>query len=292
MAFTQKLINVTFVSGSGGFADISLTGLRISCHAVVAGENSMASCDLLIYGMTLSHMNQLSTLGWSGGSPGNNEVQVYAGDANGMTLVYKGTIWQAVSDFQGGPNLPFHVVAQAGARESALNIKPTSVNSKSADFKQIWQQLAQTMGLTPEVNGINFKIAFPYLPGSAREQAAALAQHANVNWAIDRGVLAAWPRYGSRQGSTPLISPQTGMVGYPSWSSVGIKVKTLFNNELQIGGQVEIQSSITPANGTWIIQRIEHNLQAFTPNGEWFTTIEALSPSKGGSGVSGGGGGQ
>jgi len=237
----------------------------------------MLWCDLLIYGMTLSHMNQLSTLGWAVQKPGKDTISVYAGDASGMSLIYKGDIWQAVSDYQGGPNLPFHVVAKSGSRESALNVKPISVNSKSADFAQLWQQIAQKMGLQPETNGINVKLAYPYLPYSARDMAVALAQHANVNWTIDRDVLAAWPRYGSRQGAAPLISPQTGMVGYPSWSASGIKIRTLFNNELKIGGKVQVQSSITPANGTWSISKLEHNLQALTPNGEWFTTIEAYS---------------
>jgi hypothetical protein len=235
----------------------------------------MGALDLLIYGMTLSHMNQLSTLGWAVGKPGSDSVEVYAGDANGMSLVFKGTIWQAVSDYQGGPNLPFHVVAQSGSRESALNVKPISVNNKSADFAQLWQRIAKSMGLKSETNGINIKLAYPYLPYSAREQAAALAQHAHVNWTIDRDVLAAWPNYGSRQGSTPLISAQTGMVGYPSYSTYGVKVRTLFNNELKIGGQIQIKSSITPANGTWKIEKLEHNLQSLTPNGEWFSTIEA-----------------
>lgn len=202
-------------------------------------------------------------------------VEVFAGDANGMSLIFRGDIWQAVSDYQGGPNLPFHVVAKTGQRESALNVKPISVNNKSADFSSLWQQIAKKMGLQSEVNGIKIKIAYPYLPYSARDMALALAKHADVNWTIDRGVLAAWTRTGSRQGSTPLISPQTGMVGYPSWSAGGIKLRTLFNNELRIGGSVQVQSSIKPANGGWAIDKLEHNLQALTPNGEWFTTIEA-----------------
>lgn len=281
MAFTQKIISVTFSSGSGG-GSATISNLRTSCHAVAAADKAMAELDLLIYGMTLSHMNELSTLGWVAQKPGADQVTVFAGDSNGMSLVYQGTIWQAVSDFQGGPNLPFHVVAHAGTREAALNIKPTSINNKSADVAGLMSQLAGQMGLQFENSGVNVKVAYPYLPGSARAQAAALAEHANINWTIDRGTLAIWPSDGSRQGDAPLISPQTGMVGYPSWSSVGIKVKTLFNNDLKLGGQIQIQSSITPANGTWTISRIEHNLQAFTPNGEWFTTIEAWNPSKAG----------
>ncbi len=238
----------------------------------------MGECDVLIYGMTLAHMNQLSTLGWKDQKPNADKMSVYAGDASGMSLVFTGTIFQAVSDFQGGPNLPFHVVSHAGSRESALKIKPTSINNKSADVAQISQNLAGQMGLQFENNGVNVKLAYPYLSGTARTQMAQLAKHANINWTIDRETLAISPSDGARNGASPLISPKTGMVGYPSWSSAGIKVRTLFNNELRFNGKVQIQSSVAPANGEWTIFRIEHNLQALTPNGEWFTTIEAWNP--------------
>jgi hypothetical protein len=44
--------------------------LRTSCHAVAAADKAMAELDLLIYGMTLDHMNELSTLGWVAQKPG------------------------------------------------------------------------------------------------------------------------------------------------------------------------------------------------------------------------------
>src|SRR5258708_14159679 len=40
MAFTQKLINVTFTSGNGGFSPLNLTGLRVTCHAVAKAGDS------------------------------------------------------------------------------------------------------------------------------------------------------------------------------------------------------------------------------------------------------------
>lgn len=291
MAFTQKLLTAVFSSGSGGGSE-TVSGLRMTCHTLAAADKAMGALDLMIYGMTLSHMNQVSTLGWVVQKPGDHKISVYAGEstvpqggtgfpaAQGMALVYTGNIWQAVSDFQGGPNLPLHVVAQAGSKEAALSVDPTSLNQKNADVADLMSKLAGQMGLQFENSGVDVKIAYPYLSGSARAQAMTLAEHANINWTIDRDKLAIWPSDGHRQGATPLISPQTGMVGYPSWSSVGVKVKTLFNNDLQLGGQIQIQSSITPANGTWTIHRIEHSLQCLTPNGEWFTTIEAWDPNK------------
>ncbi len=63
------------------------------------------------------------------------------------------------------------------------------------------------------------------------------------------------------QNSTPLlISPKTGMLGYPSWSPVGLKVKTLLgNNEFYIGERVQLQCSTLPTIETWIINKIEHD---------------------------------
>lgn len=282
MAFTQKIIQVNFTSGGGAFSPIQLSGMRIFCHTLAMGGNSLAQCDVQIYGMTLAHMNQLSTLGWRVQKPGADQLDVYAGDAlTGMSHVYRGTIFVAYSDFQGGPNVPFHVVAHMGSREAGMVTKPTSINSKSADVAQIMGQLAGTMGLQFENNNVNVKIAYPYLPGSPKNQAFQLAKHANIYMALDRGKLAIWPRDGNRSGNA-VTGPGKGLVGYPSWSSEGIRLKMLYSPDLMIGGQITVQGSvITPANGTWTITRLEHSLQAFTPDGEWFSNVQGAQAKPG-----------
>ena len=285
MTFSQKLISVTFTpgangtsgGGSGGLTSpLALSNLRMSCHVSQVGDRAMGQMTLLIWGMTLDHMNQLSTLGWVQQKIPTDMCSVSAGDAQtGLTLIYKGTVWQAVSDFQDAANVPFRVECLSGQTESGVKIPPTSINNKAADVGQMMSQLAGKMGLQFENNGVSQKIAYPYLPGTARTQAMQLAKAAGIGWVIDRGVLAIWPQGQARMSSgTPLISPQTGMVGYPSWSSVGVKVKTEFNPQLQFGGTVQIQSSVTPAVGTWQIKKLTHDLESFKPSGQWFTTIE------------------
>lgn len=283
MAFTQKIIQVSFSSGSGAFSPMQTSGLRTSVHAVLlSGNSSMGSCDILIYGMPLSEQNQLSTLGWRDQKPNADSVSVFAGDSNGMSNVFTGTIWAAYSDYQGGPNVPFHIVSLSGTREAGLNIKPTSINSKSADVSQVMQQLAGQMGLQFEDGGVTGNtIAYPYLWGSAYNQAKQLAKHANIMMTIDRGTLAIWPSDGSRSAQAT-VSPTTGLVGYPAWSSEGIRLKMLYSPDLAIGGKITVEnSSITPANNTWTITKIEHSLQAFTPQGEWFSNVQGWTPKAG-----------
>lgn len=284
MAFTKKIIAATLTSGGGNFSPVNTQGLRTSCHAVAAGADSMAELDLQIYGLPLSTQNQMSTLGWQGQKPGADSVSVYAGDENGLALIFKGTIWACYSDFQGGPNVPMHVVAHAGTREAGIKIPPTSINNKSADVAGMFSTLAGQMGLQFENGGVNTKVAYPYLPGDPRTQARELANHANVRWTIDRGTLAIWPANGNRSGSVT-VGPGMGLVGYPSWSAEGIRLKVEYSpgQDFKLGGQIIVQgSAITPANGTWTISRLEWSLQSFTPNGQWFVDVHGWTPKPGG----------
>ena len=69
------------------------------------------------------------------------------------------------------------------------------------------------------------------------------------------------------------------MVGYPS---VGVKnsirLRTLFNPAIAFLSQIKVESVIGPANGTWTVNMLSHELESETPGGAWFTDLEALPP--------------
>jgi hypothetical protein len=77
---------------------------------------------------------------------------------------------------------------------------------------------------------------------------------------------------GVRNGGTvPLISPATGLVGYPTYSDMGITIKTLFNPFIRLAQLVTVESSLAFANGSWGAYYVRHELESQTPNGKWFT---------------------
>lgn len=278
MSFSQKLIKATITSGGGGFSPINTQGLRTTFHCLSAGGDSMIEADLIIYGIPLSIQNQVSTLGWQGQKPNADSISVYAGDSQaGLALIFTGTIWAAYSDFQGGPNVPLHITSHSGHRETGIAVPPTSINSKSADVSQMFSKLASQMGLQFENNNVQSKIAYPYFPGDPHTQAAELATATNTRWVIERGKLAIWPPDGNRSNNVT-VGPGNGLVGYPSWSAQGIKLKIAYSPQQDFtqGGQITVAgSAITNANGTWTINRLEWSLQAFTPNGQWFVDVTA-----------------
>lgn len=283
-SFAVRSIDVTFRLGQGsfgnsGFDTVKLSNLRVSTMILKAGGASLGQAHIRIWGMTLELMNRLSTLGMIATALRNNQVQIEAGDSDrGMSVVFDGNIVEGWADFQGMPDVAFQVTAAAGMIAAMKPIPPSSYRG-GTDVAVIMQGLATQMSLPFENNGVEgIYLNDPYLPGTAREQARKVANAAGINWLIDNGKLSIWPRGRSRGDQITLISPTSGLIGYPSFTSNGISFVALYNPNIGFGSRVRVESSLTPASGEWIVSTLVYNLEAQLPNGNWFMRVEANPP--------------
>ncbi len=288
---SKKRIAVTFVKvGSGTFAGsgndtVKISGLRASASVSKVGGLSMGELQLRMYGMTLSNMNDLSTLGLTlkigeGLLVLNNQVVVEAGDDDvGMAIVHHGTINNAWADFNAMPEVAFNVTSLGGLYEASLAVPPTSY-AGMVDVETIMSSIASLAGWNFHNNGVTDKMENPYYPGTPWEQVKQLADHANINAILDDGApqtLVIWPKGKSRGGDAPLISRDTGMIGSPTFAPNGLIVTTRFNPSINYGQQVKIRSDLTQASGLWEVRTLTHTLDAETPNGTWQTRFFATT---------------
>ncbi len=283
MSYTKKRIDVAFSLGKGSFGEtgantITVSGLRVIATITTEGGNSMGHLLARIYGMTQSQMNQLSTLGLLITELRKNSVALSAGDyESGMSEVFVGTITNAYVDFDGAPQVSFNVEASVGALEAVKPVPPSSYPG-ATDVALIMSGLAKQMGLRFQNWGVSVKLASPYYAGTGRDQIIRCAEAANINWIIENNRLDIWPKNAARGSTVPVISPETGMVGYPAYDSLGIILRTLFNPTIAYGSDVMVKSSLQPACGTWRVYHINHSLASETPGGEWFSTMKAARP--------------
>lgn len=293
MTFARKRIIVRFTltdlasdipSATQSFVEsgtntVELTDYRVSAHIVKAGGASQGEAHLRIYGLSLSLMNQLSSLGRTPVIVRKNLMDILAGDEGKEALIFRGSISQAYSDLGGAPDGMLLVDSYSLLFQAVQSIPPTSFKG-SVDAALILQGLATQMGLPFENNGVSVMLSNPYYAGSAKTQAETVVHDADIEWNQgDMGVLAIWPKGGHRKGVPPVISPETGMVGYPYPSGGGLLgLKTLFNPNVAFGGRIEVRSSITPANGVWAIKQIVHELESEVPGGQWFTSLIGAPP--------------
>lgn len=289
MSFLQRKLNSTFVLGTGNFGtqgqnQLDLSGLRTSADVIYAGGLGAGTLDLAIYGMTLSHMNQLSTLGLVYTQIRRNSITLEAGDdENGMATVFQGTILNAWPDMNGMPNVPFRVSAQVQMVNAIKPSKTISIKG-GADVATILSGLATQMDAKFENNGVSVKLQNVYYSGTAFEQAQQIVQHAGIEWnGAQNGTLAIWNPGQKRGGTSILLSKDTGMVGYPTATSNGIAVRCLWNPSIGLGTTIKVQTSLALNSGTgeFTVYGLDHHLDAYTPNGRWFSNIKAAPPGMG-----------
>jgi hypothetical protein len=234
-----------------------------------------------VWGLTLSIMDQLSTLGMVFSMIPRNTITVQAGDADsGLSTVFTGTIIQGYGDFNASPEVPFHFECQSGLADMVVPVPATSY-PQSVDVATVMKTLAGQMNIDFEPNDVSVQIPPSYFSGSALQQVRRAAEAANINAEIVEGPkLAIWKKGGSRNGDAVQVAPPPdgGMSGYPSYTQQGIMVKTLFNPQIKFGGLIQVTSLLQKANGTWAVYKLDHELDSLVPKGKFESTLYAYNP--------------
>jgi hypothetical protein len=282
-SFTNKKdLKFIITLGTGTFGSssnntITLQGYRASVNIDKAGGMMMGTLKAQIYGMSQSDMSSVTTLQWHPKAIIQNTVQIFAIDGNAQTLVFTGNIINAWANYDAMPDVFLMIQAQAAYFAQITPSSPISYNGP-VDVATAMSQLAKQMGLTFENNGVNVKLSNQYLPNTALEQAKALAQAAGIWMFIDNGVLAITPAGTGRNQPIPLLSAQTGLVGYPTFDGVGVNFKCLYNPAVIFGGSIQLVSDNPAINsfnktGVWIVTSVALQLESQKLNGAWFMRI-------------------
>jgi len=193
-----------------------------------------------------------------------------------LATVFSGTILAAFADLSSAPDGAFTVYAVTGLIDQLKPIAPTSY-AGTVSVSTILSSLAAKMNIGFQNNGVTAVLSNPYLPGTARQQVVRVVNAAGIEWnGMDSGTLAIWPKGGTRDSNVTLISADTGMVGYPTYSGLGPLVTLLHNPGIAFGSRVKVESIITPACGLWWVSQVTHRLESQMPNGAWFTDLVCM----------------
>jgi hypothetical protein len=278
--YVRRFIDITFFGGKYGTITFNARGkfaLRTAVRILRAGGYNLSEAQVQIRGLSLQHINQLSTYGTVVHPNYGYKIQIDAGDEiNGMSTVFVGNIQQAWADMKAMPDCPFHVLATAGGDAAVKKVEPTSFEGPT-DAETMLKQLAGKAGLGFKNYGLNKKIADPYFWGSPWKQMKEIVDACYGDCIIEQEQLKVWPKNGS--GGTGLnISPGNGLRDYPSFTQFGVQVRYEFHREIDYRSVMTITGSdIALANGPWTIIRIDYDLQSNTPRGNWFAIIDGMS---------------
>lgn len=273
----KKQLRFVITLGTGKFGSsnndtITLQGFRAIADIDKAGGMMMGTLRAKIYGVKQSDMNSVTTLQWKAGLLIPNTVEVFAIDGTAETLIFAGNIVNAWADYQNMPDVFLHIQAQAAFFNALKAIPPRSFKG-GVDVASVMAQIARDLGYTFENNGVTTQLVDVYLPNTGLEQAKDLARAAGCDLYLDDKILAITPPNVPRKVIVPLISPASGLVGYPTFDGVGVNFQTLFNPAVTFGGSIKLETDVQQAAGEWIVSSVAHRLESEKPGGAWFSSI-------------------
>lgn len=251
--------------------------LAAMCSISAGGGALMPTARVHIYNLSIQEINRLTSVRWMTKDALRNMLIIDC-EINGVrSNIFKGNITTALPDFSGAPDISIIIESATAILNKVSPL--SSAFSKDSEVKliDIAKEICEMDGLHFESYGIDDKkIESPYLSGSSIEMLRFLADACDVDMYIDGGIVAMCKRGIPRPRFSHVISPQTGLVGYPSPTLQGISCQCIYSPSIRFGGTITVENSaIEQCNGNWRIYGINSILGNNIPNSPWFSNISA-----------------
>ena len=280
--FSVKTVRITIQLRKGEFDGggntVIIEGLPVSVTVTKQGGEAKNKASVTVDNLKPETATQLTTLAFKRLETYNNVIQIDAGSQGAeLSTIFIGEITSAVP-VMGDNKLSLKIEALAGYYPALIPSTPTSVQENTT-VEKLMKQFADEAGYSFENKGITASIANSVFVGSPVEKAKTLARQADVDLLIDDNKFTIQPFEAPKEGQIPLLSKGTGLIGYPSFSNEGINCKSVFNDKLKVGSYFKLESVLPHASGEWQITKVEHRLEAYTPNsGTWESDVTGVLP--------------
>ena len=280
--FSVKTVRITIQLRKGEFDGggntVIIEGLPVSVTVTKQGGEAKNKASVTVDNLKLETATQLTTLAFKRLETYNNVIQIDAGSQGAeLSTIFIGEITSAVP-VMGDNKLSLKIEALAGYYPALLPTAPTSVQGNTP-VEKLMKQFADEAGYSFENKGITASVANSVFIGSPIAKAKTLARQADIDLLIDDNKFTIQPFEAPKEGQIPLLSKGTGLIGYPSFSNEGINCKSVFNDKLKVGSYFKLESVLPHASGEWQITKVEHRLEAYTPNsGTWESDVTGVLP--------------
>lgn len=257
---------------------ISSYGLAVST-AITYGNGAMTpTAQITVYGLPIETMNKLFRVQWNTMKAILNTVKIEAGE-QGKTLdtVYEGNITFATINMDGAPNVALVITSQMAVVEKLKATLPLTVPKETTvDAADLIKFLAEDMEYKFENYGATHPITDTSLNGSNLEKIEKLCTMCDFDLYVEQKLIVICKRGGNRELKIPVITPTTGLIGYPSPDQRGITFNCAYDPLVRFGGIVRIKDSIIGvANEDWRTYGIVTTLEANIPQGKWEMNVNA-----------------
>lgn len=181
-------------------------------------------------------------------------LKIEAGrESYGTAVIYKGNIVSAIVSQP--PDVTITLKCLTGNFVKGNII--TRNQPGQTTYRQICEQIALDTGTILNFQATDKNVSNYSFAGAALDQVVVAGNIGNYNVFIDNDTLVVKDAAIPITGKTKILSSETGMVGIPEFTELGIKVKFLMDNQTVLGGALDIRSNqYKAANGIYVIYKL------------------------------------
>lgn len=283
-SFNEKRLRVTLTLNSSekafdekGNNTIIFDGLKVSANIQTgSGLGITPMARITIYGLSKNVINRIAKIKWNTETAKYNFIRLEALHNGAFISVYEGTINFAYPNFNTMPEVGVSIDSAIALEHQVMMQKPLSYKG-DVKVSHLISTICNDIGMLFEDNGVNTVISDPYYAKPPLENIRDICSAARIDLAIENNLIAIMPKGKERMIKIPVLSPSTGLIGYPVPAIQGLRFQCLYDPYIRFGGLVEIKDSIIEtANGKWRVLGISTNLDSATPNGRWYMDIQAI----------------
>lgn len=252
---------------------LSIGNLKSSFRVGAYGDYGGTQAEITIFGLSAERLAVLSGqgIGVYTPRPGDALVDVFVGN----TKIYSGNIRASYANMNGQPETALILNAVAGFN---LQIEPASPFSLpgSVDVYDMLGAICKVYGLGFNSPMVNRPVAQnPYYNGSPMDKIREICADHGLSYQIFDKVLNVWPKDSPLDKVVPVVSAESGLIGYPVFSEAGITFQTQYSSLLAQGREVDLRTSLPNASGRYLLRVVEHFLTSWTEGGSWHTVCQA-----------------
>lgn len=234
-------------------------GAAITVKYQKTADPKQNTCDVTIADLSTDTIDYLVTET----SPWNPNAKpkimsIEAGRAStGIATIFTGDVTSA------SPTMPPDriLTLKAKTQENAKYIWKGRPSAKTVQLSTLSENVAKDYGLRLLFQAKDKTISNYLFNGPLAKQVHKLAEAGDVDVFIDDDTLVVKDFGKGLKGQALLVSAATNMIGAPALDEKGVKVRIMFDPNIKLGQQIEIQSSVNKAaNGQYVIYAIAGSL--------------------------------
>lgn len=277
--YGKKDIRVTVsLDRDGANNQYVFQGFATNAAISKTGGVDFATAQVEIFGLTLPVMGQLTTLAFKPLNRRWNLIEIAAGEqGTDLPVIFRGCVTVAFADLNGASPV-LKMEAQVGAYP-LLDPAGTVSVSGTQDVANFIQSQASQSNFEFQNDGVQGTLSDMTIYGDPITKARTAADAVGADLILDDDKMILVPKDSVRkaEGSIPVISAASGMIGYPTFTNQGIQVSSFFRPELHVAAAVRVESIVPHASGVWKITQLTHNLSAHNPGSSaWETSFEGM----------------